>query len=290
LVFRRGSTVGAHEEASDIVEGNNGRDSTFHAVVAEFNNKVDSEHTTIPISKVNATVRYDFFDDRKSIEIDRGVWLTDGSTVDFDVNDTRRLLIATLEGDYEERWVYALDGSYSQNPKRVPLSEPLTQVHVILIGQQQRKIIKQFDFMLEVCRESDFLATFCLTDLTRWKHDKLFNLLVRGNNLLNEYTSQRNFAALRGLAVVGWEEAAEKIEQEAGTWAADASKLLAAHVSEQHQFKLIKAVSATRKTYDLEQTIKNGIRVIHETIQELDGLQPKKEDLKRFVKTFGPFA
>lgn len=271
------------------MEGNDGQNLTFHAIAAEFNNRVDTEHTTSPIRKVSASLRFTFFDEQKPIEITRGIWLSDGSKVDFDVNDTRRLLIAMLEGDFEERHVYALDGSYSHsNPKRIRLSEPLLQVHVALIGESQSTILKQFDFMLEVSRDSEFLATFCLTDLGGWKHDRLFDLLVQGNNLLNEYRLQKNFAAYGGLAALGWDEAVEKIERDADTWSTDGSKLLATHFSDGHRFKLIKAVAATGPTYDLEQLIKNGIRVIYETLQELGGVQPTKEDLNRFVMAFGP--
>lgn len=126
---------------------------------------MDSKRTTIPIDRVSASLKYIFFDNREPIEIDRGIWLTDGSRVDFDVNDTRRLLIATLEGDFEERFVYALNGSYqASSAKRVRLSEPLVHVEVALVGESQRRIIKQFDFMLEVSRDTEFLATLSLTE------------------------------------------------------------------------------------------------------------------------------
>jgi hypothetical protein len=105
-------------------------------------------------------------------------------------------MIATLEGDFEERYVYALNGSYSSTqPKRLRLSEPLVKVKVALVGESRSKVIQQFDFMLEVSRDSEFLADLRLTELTRWKHGQLFDLLVRGNNLLNKYDAQQNLAA-----------------------------------------------------------------------------------------------
>jgi hypothetical protein len=291
LIFRQYSMVGAHQEAESIVEGNNGRDLTFHAVVAEFNNRVDSERITAPIDKVSATLTYTFFDKRTPIEINRGIWLSHGSRVDFGVNDTHRLMIATLEGDFEERFVYALNGSYSSTePKRLRLSEPLVKVKVALVGESRSKVITQFDFMLEVSRDSEFLANLRLTELTRWKHDQLFDLLVRGNNLLNKYEAQKNFAAYGGLAAVGVEEAFKEIEREADFWSTETSKFLATHFSEQHQFRFIKAVSATKgqKFYDFAQTCTKGLKVVYETIREVGGIQPDTKDLSRIVKTFGP--
>lgn len=292
LIFRQYSMVGAHEEQGQIVERNNGRDLTFHAVVAEFNNRVDSNQTTVSIDRVSAALSYTFYDKRAPVEINRGIWLSHGSKVDFDINDTHRLMIATLEGDFEERQVYALNGSYSlKGPRRVCLSEPLVKVDVRLVGESRNRILGQFEFMLEVSRDSKFLAELRLTELSRWKSDRLFDLYVRGNNLLNKYNTQKTFASYGGLAAVGWEEALEEIEQETNVWANDASNFFATHFSEKHQFRFIKAVSPKKeqRSYDLGETIKNGMKVIYERIQEVGGLAPDRHDLGRLVKTFGPF-
>jgi hypothetical protein len=134
--------VGAHKEKEQIVEGNNGRDLTFHAVVAEFNNRVDSERTTVPIDKVSATLTYTFFDKRTPIEINRGIWLSHGSRVDFGVNDPHRLMIATLEGDSEERYVYALNGSYSSTePKRLRLSLRTGESLEMRLDYEERRLV-----------------------------------------------------------------------------------------------------------------------------------------------------
>jgi hypothetical protein len=92
------------------------------------------------------------------------------------------------------------------------------------------------------------------------------------------------------LALVGAEEAFEKIEREADVWSTETSKLLATHFSEQHQFRFIEAISATKgqETYDFAQTCTNGLKVVYETIQEVGGIHPDTDDLSRIVKTFGP--
>ncbi|MDX6498103.1 MAG: hypothetical protein QOG23_1363 [Blastocatellia bacterium] len=190
--------VGAHQEAESIVEGNNGRDLTFHAVVAEFNNRVDLERITVPVDKVSATLTYTFFDKRTPIEINRGIWLSHGSRVDFGVNDTHRLMIATLEEDFEERHVYALNGSYSATePKRLRLSEPLVKVKVALVGESRSKVIKQFDFMLEVSRDSEFLAGIPVTcnrylSFVRWRQ---FERISGFQQLLNSCTQIKDSAS-----------------------------------------------------------------------------------------------
>lgn len=291
LVFSQYSVVGAHEEDGHIIEGNNERDLTFHAVVAEFNNRVDSEATTAAIDQVSATLTYTFFDKRSPIGITRGIWLSHGPKVGFGINDTHRLIIATLEGNLEGRNVYALDGSYSvTDPRRHLLSEPLVKVNVTLVAESQSKVINRFEFMVEVTRDSEFLADMKVLELTRWKHGQLLDLLVRGTNFLNQYNERKNLASYGGLAALGEEEALETIEREANVWATVASKFLATHFSEQHQFRFIAAVSGTHKDFkDLPQGLTGGVQVLYETIEEVGGLHQGGDDLSRLVKTFGPF-
>ena len=92
------------------------------------------------------------------------------------------------------------------------------------------------------------------------------------------------------MAAIVWEEDLVETERQADVWATESSKFLATHFSDQHQFRFIKAVSAApgQESYDLAQTLTDGIRVIHEVIQEVGGLRPNTHDLSSLVKTFGP--
>ena len=252
LIFVSDNLIGAHENGEGrIIEGNNGVDLTFHAVVAEFNNRIDPRRAIGPIDDVSAEVTFGFFDGREPLKFPRGVWIREGSKADFGINDTHRLVVASIEG-LLERQVYALNGSYSgHGPKRIGLPEGLVKVTVALTAELRNKVLRRSEFMLETRRDTDILIDTRLIELWRWKYDQLLEFVDQGVKLAKRYelagASVSHTIALECEAG----ETIEEVESAGDHWAARVSQFLATYLGEPYRLRFIMAVSASGPSSDL---------------------------------------
>lgn len=247
LVFVKSTLIGAHEDAQGrIIEGNDGQNLTFWAVVAEFNNKIIGQRRVIGLAKhISAKLTYSFFDGRSPFTLSRGVWVHAGSKADFEPNDTHQLIIVTTEG-YEEHQNYALNGSLvGRGPKRENLPDGLVKVAVALVAESESKELNRFEFMIDSNRDSDILINTQLFEMWKWKYDRLVELTQQGIKLVERYKIAG--AKPDGLSELGpWRvfvDSESEVEGEIDRWAATVSKWLATHVSEQQQTAFIVAGS-----------------------------------------------
>ena len=250
VVFAKSGMIGAHEDQNGrIIEGNNMIDLTFHAIVAEFNNRVEKNRAVGVVNDVSAKLTYSFFDDRPSIEITRGVWVTEGSKTNFGVNDSHRLIISSIEG-IEERYNRALDGSYSgSGPRRVALSEGLIKVNVSLIAEIQSSVLRECEFMLEISPDTDILVNHTLVEMRFWKQRRLQDFVEQGIKVYEKHQSAgvpHRLSDFKNLDTM-IEERTEEVEREGDAWAAKVSTFLATHLSENHRTQFIASITADPK-------------------------------------------
>lgn len=250
VVFAKSGMIGAHEDQRGrIIEGNNMIDLTFHAIVAEFNNRVEKNRVIGAVNDVSARLTYTFFDDRPSIDLTRGVWVREGSKANFGVNDTHRLIISSIEG-IEERYNRALDGSYSDGgPRRVALSEGLIKVNVSLVAEMQSSVLRECEFMLEISRDTDILVNHTLVEMRFWKQRRLQNFVEQGIKLYEKHQSAgvpHRLSDFKNLDTV-IEERTEEVEREGDTWATTVSTFLATHLSENHRTQFIASITSDPK-------------------------------------------
>jgi hypothetical protein len=115
------------------------------------------------------------------LDITRGVWVREGSKVDFGINDTHSLIIASIEG-LEHRYICALDGSYiGRRPKRIGLPDNgLIEVNVSLMAESQGNQLRKSAFMLQTKRETKIMVQAKIWEMWEWKQDQLLDFVREG--------------------------------------------------------------------------------------------------------------
>jgi len=248
LAFVRWSLVVAHEDQHGrIIEGdNNSGSGNFNSIVGEFNNRLDPHRRIRAIQGVSAKLTYSFFDGKNPIEITRGVWLHEGSKVDFGINDTNNLVMATSEG-LEDRRIFALNGSYShRGPRRSELLGNLVRVDVSFIAELEAIILKRAKFMLEITRDDGAFVEARLFELRQWKYEQLLGFIESGIKIAERYPTRdvpNPLAEYGGLAALV--DSTEDIERDGDAWAGRVGKFLEAHFSEQHKIRFISEIAAS---------------------------------------------
>lgn len=165
-VYRDSSGVVFERDAGDEA------DSDVWAVTADFNNAILEKRKPGEMRDISARINFNPFQGNQYVTLDRAAWLRERSgKVVFGVNDTRELVVATLEQErmYGVKQLPAAEDS--KVTTRVELANAPYDVHVRLNSELEKKVIKRVHYVLEFAPESE--TGIRLTLGYRWKADRL---------------------------------------------------------------------------------------------------------------------
>jgi len=219
-----------------IIVGEINQGETFRAVVIPYHNSeevrsgFDLKRKVGRIENVSAQITYKYLDSSNSLRIKRGAWLSEKeSRVIFGVNETRRLIVATLEGADNKPHIYAIrrdfDSSYKGNIViREELHGDLIAITVRIIAEAESKPIKTSELILEIAREP--LVEVKVQSAQLWKWSRLGNFRSEGYKL--------SIRICEG-------EKEEQIVEEVKDWEMRAATFLGQHFGEQQKTNFLDA-------------------------------------------------
>jgi len=129
------------------------------ALTVRVENEFTNAFKPIPVRDVTAQV---FYRPKKAdpFQLNRGAWLGSANRVSFDVNDVHDLVIATVMGEGDGRFVYAIHKEY-QNDQGfdkvgVVLSEDVYDIRVRVISEKEGLLHFEKQLVLEVSEVPKF--------------------------------------------------------------------------------------------------------------------------------------
>lgn len=123
------------------------------ALTVQVENEFTNAFKPIPIRDVTAQIFY-YPKNSDSFQLNRGSWLGSGNRTSFEVNDLHHLVIATVMGEGDDRFVYALNREYRDDQGfdkvGVVLSEDVYDVRVRVISETEGLLHFEKKLVLEV--------------------------------------------------------------------------------------------------------------------------------------------
>jgi hypothetical protein len=183
----RGRTV-CRDARGVIFEKDAGEESDpgFYAVTADFHNAISAKRKTSEAMDVSARVVFHPFDESTNgyVTLERGAWLrVPSGKVPLGRNDTRELVIATVEGEH----VYAIKQLDVVNGQkvttRVNLPNGSFDVHVRLTAELENRSVHRAHLVLE--QTGDSATPIRLTPANQWRATRIGELNEIAYALIN---------------------------------------------------------------------------------------------------------
>ena len=279
LVSPEGKTLSAHnDENGVIVVGEGSQEKSFRAMVIPYHNSdkarrilgSDPNRKVRAVEKVSAQIAYKYFDNRNSLNIKRGAWLSEKeSRVSFGVNDTRSLIIATIEGTPTNRpAVYAIQRDFDTEYKgsiarREELHGDLLAVTVRLIAEMESKEIGVYEYIMEIVREPQIEVT--LHQKFFWQHSRKHDFMMEGYGFLKRLQNNEN---------------EEQMIEDVKDWEASAATFIGRHIGERQKTSFLSSSPS------IEEGLQKASRFVPRLSRPDSPIQP----LPRVAAIGGEFA
>jgi hypothetical protein len=145
------------------------RNSSYQviALTVRVENEFSNKFKTVPVRGVTAQVSY-HYQKGEPFQINRGAWLGSGNRASFDVNDLHDLVIATVMGEGDGRFVYAINREYREDQGfdnvGVVLSEDVYDIRVRVISESEGLLHFEKQLVLSVTESPKFRVSLSPAD------------------------------------------------------------------------------------------------------------------------------